>query len=597
MSRYAAILVAVAIGLLSLGAVLGAGASRAAAAPAAGVVGNGDPASCTEAALRSSLSGGGSVTFNCGAAPVTITVLSVLTVTQPTTVSGNGLITLWGVWETRLFFVEAGASLTLDGMVLSHGDSGASDGGAIRNHGTLNIYNSAIRRSFTADSHSGGAIFSSGPLTIVNSQILSNTAGSAGAIFVNGEQARVRIVDTRVSHNYASNVAIGRGGAIWVGSLAHLSLEGGELYQNQARNGGGIYISPGAVVTLTAGAYNAGPGITTNKANQDGGGIYNQQGTLTIDRSGIVYNTVVTHTPNIGYGGGIASFDGSLAISDTMVHYNSARIGGGVYFSSSLTTTRASIHASPVTVNRAHLMGGGIYAHGAPMTPISVTDSTFDENTAGTYGGGLGLFNMLATVERSSFLANVADEGGGLYHGSTAASPFYHGLLYLRDSTLTGNTASTNFGGGISTYGHLVMNNTTLISNTNGLFIATGGDNPFVGNTVLHNVPYLNCDGGGGTPLTRSGNFSSDTSCSFTDMFDTQGDGLDPLLGPLSRADTSETWYHPPLPGSPLIDKGHSVMGCSPRDQIGAARNGPCDIGAVEHGGLLPQLFLPFIRR
>src|SRR5215213_8951865 len=41
---------------------------------AAGTVGTGSPASCTEAALDTALAGGGLVTFNCGSSPVQITL-------------------------------------------------------------------------------------------------------------------------------------------------------------------------------------------------------------------------------------------------------------------------------------------------------------------------------------------------------------------------------------------------------------------------------------------------------------------------------------------------------------------------------------------
>jgi hypothetical protein len=41
---------------------------------AAGVVGNGTPGSCTDAAFTTALNGGGTVTFKCGSAPVTITI-------------------------------------------------------------------------------------------------------------------------------------------------------------------------------------------------------------------------------------------------------------------------------------------------------------------------------------------------------------------------------------------------------------------------------------------------------------------------------------------------------------------------------------------
>ena len=61
---------------------------------AAGVVGTGTPGSCTEAALDAALTGGGSVTFNCGASPVTITITSVKTITVSTNIDGDGRITI-----------------------------------------------------------------------------------------------------------------------------------------------------------------------------------------------------------------------------------------------------------------------------------------------------------------------------------------------------------------------------------------------------------------------------------------------------------------------------------------------------------------------
>ena len=56
---------------------------------AAGVVGDGTPASCTEAALDSALSAGGSVTFDCGASSVTITITSTKIIGADTTIDGG----------------------------------------------------------------------------------------------------------------------------------------------------------------------------------------------------------------------------------------------------------------------------------------------------------------------------------------------------------------------------------------------------------------------------------------------------------------------------------------------------------------------------
>ncbi len=60
------------------------------------IVGDGTSASCTEAAFRSAVAGGGIVTFNCGAAPVTISVTSEVPVGKDTTIDGAGQVTLAG---------------------------------------------------------------------------------------------------------------------------------------------------------------------------------------------------------------------------------------------------------------------------------------------------------------------------------------------------------------------------------------------------------------------------------------------------------------------------------------------------------------------
>jgi len=59
----------------ALAVLLALALMRATSVLAAGVVGDGTPESCTEAALDTTLAGGGTVTFNCGGT-ATITVTS-----------------------------------------------------------------------------------------------------------------------------------------------------------------------------------------------------------------------------------------------------------------------------------------------------------------------------------------------------------------------------------------------------------------------------------------------------------------------------------------------------------------------------------------
>src|SRR5579871_5459458 len=68
---------------------------------AAGIVGTGTPDSCNEAALDAALAGGGAITFNCGQSDVVIEILKEKVITQPTTIDGQGLVTISGGNATR----------------------------------------------------------------------------------------------------------------------------------------------------------------------------------------------------------------------------------------------------------------------------------------------------------------------------------------------------------------------------------------------------------------------------------------------------------------------------------------------------------------
>src|ERR1051325_3020822 len=70
---------------------------------ASGVVGTGSAGSCTDGALNSALATGGLVTFNCGAAPLTIIVGSTKVISINTQIDGGGLITLSGNNLFRVF--------------------------------------------------------------------------------------------------------------------------------------------------------------------------------------------------------------------------------------------------------------------------------------------------------------------------------------------------------------------------------------------------------------------------------------------------------------------------------------------------------------
>jgi hypothetical protein len=217
---------------------------------AAGTVGTGTAASCTEAALNAALVGGGLVRFNCGSSPVTITLTAQKVITLPTQIDGGGLVTLSGGNAVRHFQVNAGATLQLDNLTLRNGRVSSVSGGAITNGGTLLISNTVIFSNTAVaglgPAH-GGAIYNGGTLVMTNSLMYSNTTtGNGGAI----ENANVvRLTNVGVY----SNVAGVAGGGVYVG-VGTYTMTGGVLNNNRANsgNGGGLYVFTGTLSIVSA---------------------------------------------------------------------------------------------------------------------------------------------------------------------------------------------------------------------------------------------------------------------------------------------------------------------------------------------------------
>ena len=181
--------------LLALGAALPAPR----AAYAAGVVGSGTPASCTEADLAAKLSGGGTITFNCGPSPATIAITSEKLISADTTLDGGGKITLHGNGATRILRSIDGnfngtavlkvINVTIKGLTIENGVT-SDQGGAIKvgfwNNFTLKDSTLRDNRATKDDENcaGGGAIFIGGGGTarIEGSSFSGNQANNGGAI-------------------------------------------------------------------------------------------------------------------------------------------------------------------------------------------------------------------------------------------------------------------------------------------------------------------------------------------------------------------------------------------------------------------------------
>ncbi|MBE7556159.1 MAG: hypothetical protein HS126_34325 [Anaerolineales bacterium] len=577
-------------GSLPLVALLVAGLSLASPAYAAGVVGNGAPGSCTEAALTTALAGGGTVSFNCGG-PATILVLSEKVINQNTVIQGGGAITLSGGLASRLFRVVAPASLTLTDLTLDSGYSPAADGGAILSNGVLLLNNVTIQKSQAGLAFCGGAIRSDGQAVIANSRFIENNAGGGGAICTASSGApTLRITHSRFNKNQAVRPApnAGLGGAILLKQTATLAITGGSFLGNKADGGGALAVESGATATVHPEAGQPAA-FLGNSATLDGGAIYNV-GTLRVYGAQFNGNTIPENTASIGYGGGINSL-GSLTLHDSSFSENRGRFGGGVFVGGSVNNAQADIQRTVFFQNVAGLYGGGLYTNNA-TTAITVTNSVFERNNAGA-GGGLARFNAQLHLLNSSLTRNKALEAGGGLYIDSGPTPNSSSYVKVRSVTFSGNEAKANQGGGAYIIGRVELYFTTIVSNTNGVYTVLGGNTRFRG-SVLYNPGSLNCAGDGSSQLSNdAANHMSDSSCG--PQFTAAGN---PQLGSLQNDGPNTTFYHLPLAGSPLINTGPGA--CPERDQRGALRPDACDIGAVEYGALIDppnggKVYLPLV--
>ena len=430
--------------------------------------------------------GADTITFNlhpsCGIVICVIDLGSPLpTVLEDLTISGaGGTIILSGGDTTRLLNVGLEATLHLQHLTLEDANSGASDGGAISNHGNLWLESSTIQDSHTDAAHSGGAIFTNRPVTLTDSLLQFNTGGSGGALFANFGNAVVTISNTTFLHNQAVNTTTtGYGGAIWAGSQAQVTITGGAILTNTAEDGGGIYLSPGATVALL-GSAGVPVLISGNLATYAGGGLYDSLGNVTLSNVALQRNSATNADSQVAtFGGGIDNYQGAVAITNSTLMSNTANIGGGAFvitgtlslanttlagntaitgYGGGVGNAGGAVSATQTTFigNIATADGGGLDNESGSST---LTDTTFFSNTAGGDGGGLVVSFGSATLTGASVISNSAVfNGGGAF--------VFVGNLTLTSTTLISNTAAGDGGGVFNSSGELALTNSTLTSNT-----------------------------------------------------------------------------------------------------------------------------------
>jgi hypothetical protein len=240
----------------------------------------------------------------------------------------------------------------------------------------------------------------------------------------------------------------GSGGVVTISSTAHVSLSRMTIRNGKAVDGGGINNSGTLTLNNSAvtgnlagqwggGIYNKGALMiakstlrgnrasfvcTTSVCHTNGGGIFNDTGTLSLNNSTVSGNSASPSCQGrglcVGDGGGIFNNNGTMTISNGTISKNSANESGGIDNRGTLTISNSTVSGNTADFNRGNAFGGGISNGGK----LEINNTTISGNSAlgslGSFGGGI---NGTATLQNSIVANNTS---GGNCSGTIISNGF-----------------------------------------------------------------------------------------------------------------------------------------------------------------------------
>lgn len=437
-------------------------------------LGNNSALSAAEKLLVSGTFGtADTVVFTGLAGTITLGGTQIPAFTKNLTLTGPGAasLSISGNALSRIFTNNSGITSAISGLTLTNGKI-ASDGGAVVNSGNLTITNSIITGNSgafgggissvngttlslvgttvsnnTAGNGGGIAMYQSSSLSMSNCVISSNsTTGFGGGLYYFANSSAT-ILDSQFTGNKAAdggglglcpyngntvnltrvtvdaNSATNNGGGIalaTIGSSNHkstiidstISNNKSDSDLNGAGNGGGIYVSANATLTVATSAFlgnaaldsasntadgnggglrNEGTAIldnvtfTTNTANREGGGISNA-GTLTLTNATMTANTGNADADGFGSGGALAT-NATATLTNSLLWNNSTAFSGG----SKQDITGVAFATSKNNLIFNDLTGSIVNGVNGNITGITAALLS----TLGTYGGITQSFPLL----------------------------------------------------------------------------------------------------------------------------------------------------------------------------------------------------------
>ncbi len=308
--------------------------------------------------------------------------------------------------------------------------------------GTYSVAISIANKTFTLQSDVG------------TSAILAGNTPTAPVIDISGSSSNANLVidgftiDHYTTGTSAQGIRISSSAAP---TLKNLLIKGNN---GSTGNGGGIYID-GATATIQDSII--GDQTTSNQAYY-GAGLY----ATTLSNTLTISNTTFKYNASTYYGGAIYIGGGSygMSITNSTFNNNTGTVGGAFYLKNagSFSITSTSIYSNEATTSS----GGGLYALPTGSMTLTIDKSYIQGNQSKSSGGGLYFSSSVTSTITNTLISgnrqhtNSFVYGGGIYNAGT---------LNLYSSTIAGNHADYK-GGGLHAGGTETIRNSIIYGNT-----------------------------------------------------------------------------------------------------------------------------------
>ena len=391
-------------------------------------------------------------------------------------IGGAILVTNSNVSIIKCSFLENSAEI--GGAIYVHDFSNISivNNTFVNNRATINsaLIQECWKNDSRGEAKSVGGVFATfkSRLAIDSCSFTNNTseAGEGGALSIQQESF------TNIHKSeFHGNRANGSGGAIIIATLSNVTIESSKFLNNNADQGGVMYIGIISNVTGRDCVYK------NNLAKFSGGVVSMDQSSLFHDHHGqFFHNQAKT-------GGAFHAIRSELTLSDSVFSFNqatesggvmyilqsqrevvfygicnlthnSAATGGAIYAIESILSVHsvdiiniAPFYILSIAFNKASDSGGGVYLYHSILNSGYSSITNISCNKANSHGGGIHAINSLITCTQSYrkgrawpfqtfiiFAKNSAKKGGGLYLESAAQLRIQKvgDAVYLREANL-----------------------------------------------------------------------------------------------------------------------------------------------------------------